>query len=172
MRTGTDTRGRKIGNSDYLHLIYRVGDDAELAVWATPSVSTRDTDLWEEQEEVLTVAWTSGSCPPGDYRVLTFANYSSARMGEIERPMPLPAGWKALTKSGSDGLPARGFAVNVLKWYPGTTVTLLAEHITVFAEHWAGEISTAELYARTGYALPEGHPRPIWAHSKVTDANR
>jgi hypothetical protein len=172
MRSGNDTRGRRILPGDHLHLLYQVGKDVELAAWATASMTTRATDLWEEQEDVLATAYGAGTFEPGQYRVVTYANYSGAEIGRLDRPLPLPSGWVAMTKHGSTGLPARGFAVNVLKWYPGTTVELLAEHITTFAQHYGGEISTAELEVRTGYALPEGSPRPTGHGVIIIDDNR
>lgn len=172
MRTGNDTRGRKIQPGDHLHLIYEVGKASELAAWSTPSMTTRATDLWEEQEDVLSTAFKAGALEPGQYRVVTYANYSGAEIGRLDRPLPLPEGWLAMTKHGTDDLPSRGFGVLVLRWYPGTTVELLAEHIVDFARHYGGHISTAELEVRTGYALPEGVNRPSRHDVIIIDDNR
>lgn len=172
MRTGNDTRGRKIRPGDHLHLVYQVGKANELAAWATPSLATRGVDLWEEQEDILALAHASGEWAPGTYRIVTHANYSGAEIGRLDRPMPLPREWLALTRHGTDELPAKGFAHNVLRWYPGTTLQLVGEHVRAFAAHYTGEIGTAELTLLTGYRLPEGILRPARPDVVITDDNR
>lgn len=203
--------------SGHVHSIFRVPDDGgepyQVSAVHSTDITTRDTDLWEEQEQVLVSVYTDGvatrakveavlaSTPdrpvqpgrwrqrqpeqpamndrerelwwtPGTYRVVTHAAYSGARIGEIERPMPLPEGYARLGKTPHDGLPARGFALTVLSKYPNTTLAQVGEHIKAFGRHYLGEISTAELTELTGYALPDGAYRPHRPDVIITEDNR
>lgn len=178
MRSDHDSFGRKIQPSDHIHEIYRLVDgqhsETPLAIVGTDHAlaANRHTDLWEVQETVLEHAFKHAQpeWAPGDYRVITFANFSGGGLGAIDRPMPMPPGYARLSHSPHGELPARSFALTVLKRYPGTTLELVGNHIETFARHYHGEISSAELTELTGYALPSGvrpaHPNVEIAHGK------
>lgn len=170
-----DSRNRVVRDNDVLHRFLLVpdgdGERVELAMWATDrSLTTRDTDLWEVQENLLETAWQEYSWPPGTYQVVSESRFSGARLGETTRPMPLPPAYARLGKTPRDGLPARGFVRTLLARYPGSTLEQVSAHIETFDAHWWGRVGSAELAERTGYTLPEDTPRPQHPDAVVPDA--
>lgn len=169
--TGNDSAGRKILPTDEIDIFYRLPDDGsdpvKLAVRSGPSHHGRGTDLWEMQEQSLERLWKGSGWEPGTYRVESYANYSSALMGTIDRPMPLPEGYARLGLSPRDGLPARSFIWRVVMPMYRTNLWFAGDHVVSFAQHYHHEISTDELIGLTGYAPPEGWVRP--SHPTVTD---
>lgn len=162
----------------FTHIFDRYKADADqwervgTAVYLDADLYHTSRSHWEVAEEILATHHRDSGYPAGVYRVQV-ATFQGHLIIEVERPLPLPPEWAALPSwpDHSKGEIARAHAGILLAAYPGAGVELIGRHLKLFADHFAGKISTPELAEKTGYQLPPELPRPHGRNVDVPPEN-